>query len=142
MEITSVKIETAAAKDDFRAYAHITFDNCFRVIGLRLFVGPNGYELFMPTKKMPRGEPLMLAYPIIDEMKSYIRAAVIAEYEKVTGETPATYKAAVEARGETRHGIEQRMDELARQYLETHDPEITSEMNELRRWLDELKQTA
>jgi len=52
MEITSVNIQTATAKGDFRAYADITFDNCFRVMGLRLFNTPNGYELFMPSKKM------------------------------------------------------------------------------------------
>ena len=89
MEITSVQIQTAAAKDDFRAYAHITFDNCFRVNGLRLFGRPNGYELFMPSKKVPRGERVVLAHPITEEVKNRIKAAVIAEYERVTGETHA-----------------------------------------------------
>ena len=85
MEITRVKIHTATVKADFHACAD-TFDSCFRVVGLRLVVGPNGYELFMPTKKMPRGERLPVTYPLTDEMKNRIEAAVIAEYERVSGE--------------------------------------------------------
>jgi DNA-binding cell septation regulator SpoVG len=32
MEITIAKIQTETAKDDFLAYAGITFDNCFCVV--------------------------------------------------------------------------------------------------------------
>jgi hypothetical protein len=38
----------------------------------------------------------------------------------------------------TREEIEQRMDELAREYLETHDPEISEETYRLARLLEEL----
>jgi stage V sporulation protein G len=86
MEITRVKIQTAAANGDFRGYAHITFDNCIRVIGLRLFHTENGYELFMPSKKLSSGQRVILAEPKTDEMKNRIKAALIAEYERVTGE--------------------------------------------------------
>jgi stage V sporulation protein G len=136
MEITSVQIQTAAAKENLRAYADITFDNCFRVVGLRLVVGPNGYELFMPSKKTPRGERVMSAYAITDQMKNRIKAAVIAEYERVTVAAVTNHDKTLQVRAETRHDIEKRMDGLARQYLETHDAEIIRQMNELCRRLD------
>ena len=120
MEITSVKIETVAAKDDFRAYAHITFDNCFRIVGLRLVVGPNGYELFMPSKKTPRGERVMSAYAITDQMKNRIKAAVIAEYERVTVAAVTNHDKTLQVRAETRHEIQQRMDALGATGLWRH----------------------
>jgi DNA-binding cell septation regulator SpoVG len=66
MEITSVTIQTATANGDFRAYA------CLRVIGLRLFHMQNGYELFMPSKKLSSGQRVILAESKTDEMKNRI----------------------------------------------------------------------
>ena len=37
----------------------------------------------------------------------------------------------------TRQEIEQKMDELAREYRDTHDPEIPEEIYALARWLRE-----
>ena len=39
----------------------------------------------------------------------------------------------------TRQEIEQKMDELAREYHDIHDPEILAELFELARWLKELE---
>jgi hypothetical protein len=39
----------------------------------------------------------------------------------------------------TREEIERRMDELARKYVETHNPEIPEELHRLRRLLGELE---
>jgi FKBP-type peptidyl-prolyl cis-trans isomerase (trigger factor) len=39
----------------------------------------------------------------------------------------------------TREEIEQKMDELAREYHETHDPEIPEEIYRLARQLGEMK---
>jgi FKBP-type peptidyl-prolyl cis-trans isomerase (trigger factor) len=39
----------------------------------------------------------------------------------------------------TRQEIEQKMDELAREYHETHDPEIPEEIYELARRLKEME---
>jgi FKBP-type peptidyl-prolyl cis-trans isomerase (trigger factor) len=39
----------------------------------------------------------------------------------------------------TREEIEQKMDELAREYRETHDPEISEEIFELARRLREME---
>ena len=38
----------------------------------------------------------------------------------------------------TRQEIEQKMDELAREYHDTHDPEIPEEIFQLARWLKEM----
>jgi hypothetical protein len=39
----------------------------------------------------------------------------------------------------TREEIEERMDELARKYIETHDPEIVKQLYELARELEKLE---
>jgi hypothetical protein len=39
----------------------------------------------------------------------------------------------------TREEIEEKMDELARKYIETHDPEIVKELYELARELEKLE---
>ena len=44
----------------------------------------------------------------------------------------------METLAETRQQIEKQMDELARQYKETHDPEIIAKIKELGRRLSEL----
>jgi hypothetical protein len=41
-------------------------------------------------------------------------------------------------RAVTRHEIEQKMDELAREYRDTHDPEIPEEIDRLARQLMEM----
>ena len=93
----------------------------------------------MPSKKLSSGQRLKLAEPKTDEIKNRIKAAVIAEYERVTGENKETEPS--RTADETRHEIQQRVDALARQYLETHAPEIIRQMNKLCRRLDELKET-
>jgi ribosomal protein L19E len=93
----------------------------------------------MPSKKLSSGQRVILAESKTDEMKDRIKAAVIAEYERVTGE--ANHAGTVQARTETRDDIQQRMDAL-RQYLETHAREIIRQMNKLCRRLDELNETA
>jgi hypothetical protein len=57
----------------------------------------------MPTKKMPRGERLPLAYPVTDEMKNRIKAAVVAECERVTGKAVTNHTETIQTRAETRH---------------------------------------
>ena len=71
----------------------------------------------MPSKKLSSGQRLILAEPKTDEIKNRIKAAVIAEYERVTGENKETEPS--RTADETRHEIQQRVDALARQYLET-----------------------
>ena len=101
MEITNVRINPAIVKDNgFLAYVNVTFDNCFSVTGFRLFFSANGYELFVPAKKMRSGQRLILADSLTTEMKHRIETAVIAEYEKVSGETLSSQPAP-----RTRHEI-------------------------------------
>ena len=86
MEITRVKI---ALSDDERikAYATITIDDCFVIQGLRLTHSEKGYFLFMPGRKMADGTDVDIVYSLNNETRQMIQDAVVAEYEKVTGES-------------------------------------------------------
>jgi hypothetical protein len=69
MEITSVQIQTPAAKDGSEPTS-----TSLLIIALVDWVTslrcPNGNQLFKPSKKMPRGERLTLACSLTDEMKN------------------------------------------------------------------------
>ena len=87
MEITRVKIglcEDARIK----AYATITIDDCFVIQGLRLTHSPKkGYYLFMSGRKMADGTYVDIVYPLDNETRQMIQDKVVAEYEKVAGES-------------------------------------------------------
>ena len=139
MEITSVEIYPITKGDDLRAYANITFDNCFRVTGVRLLLRPIGYVLIMPVRKKQDGKIEQTFHPLTPEMHDRIDAAVIAEYERVTGEKNVSHLYIGEQTTvETRHDIEQRMDELARQYKDTHDRKIIDKIKSLGRRLGQM----
>jgi stage V sporulation protein G len=87
MEITRIKIGLCD-DDRINAYATITIDDCFVIQGLRLTRSPKkGYYLFMPGRKMADGTYVDIVYPLDNETRQMIQDKVVAEYEKVAGES-------------------------------------------------------
>ena len=82
MEITEVRI---ALRDDdkLKAFASVTFDDCFVVRGLKIISGNGGMFVAMPSRKRPDGSYQDIAHPINNEMRDRLEQAVISEYEKV-----------------------------------------------------------
>ncbi len=82
MEITDVRI---FLRDEvkLKAFASITFDDCFRVKGLRVVEGSNGLFVAMPSRKLPDGSFEDIAHPLTREMKDIIQNRVLDEYKKV-----------------------------------------------------------
>lgn len=87
MDVTGVKIYPTNSKGETRAYADITFDNCFCVRDFRLLRKPIGYVLFMPEIKQKDGSFREVAHSTTAETLKMIEAAVIAEYTRITGES-------------------------------------------------------
>jgi stage V sporulation protein G len=86
MEITEIKI-VPIDEERLRASINITFDDCFRINGLKLIKGKKGYLLSMPQRKRRDGTHVDIVSPIDSETRRMIEEKVFAEYEKVTGET-------------------------------------------------------
>jgi stage V sporulation protein G len=92
MKITDVKV-FPVDEDKLKAYATITFDNCFIVRDLKVISGNKGYFIAMPSKKRKDGTFRDVAHPLNSETRKMIEDAVLEVYEKenVTGAAPATF---------------------------------------------------
>ena len=82
MEITEVRV---ALRDDdkLKAFASVTFDDCFVVRGLKIIAGNGGMFVAMPSRKKPDGTYQDIAHPINNEMRDKLEQMVISEYERV-----------------------------------------------------------
>jgi stage V sporulation protein G len=89
MKITDVKV-FPVDEDKLKAYATITFNNCFIVRDLKVISGNKGYFIAMPSKKRKDGTFRDVAHPLNSETRKMIEDAVLEVYEKenVTDSTP------------------------------------------------------
>ncbi|MBI5837648.1 MAG: septation regulator SpoVG [Candidatus Eisenbacteria bacterium] len=85
MNITEVRI--ALREDDkLKAFASVTFDDCFVVRGLKIIAGNGGMFVAMPSRKKPDGTYQDIAHPINNTMRDQLESFVITEYERVKAE--------------------------------------------------------
>jgi stage V sporulation protein G len=90
MKITDVKV-FPVDEDKLKAYATITFENCFIVRDLKVISGNKGYFIAMPSKKRKDGTFRDVAHPLNSETRKMIEDAVLEVYERenVTDSAPA-----------------------------------------------------
>jgi len=81
MKITDVKV-FPVDEDKLKAYATITFDNCFIVRDLKIISGNKGYFIAMPSKKRKDGTFRDVAHPLNSDTRKMIEEAVLQVYEK------------------------------------------------------------
>lgn len=81
MEVTEVKI-FPVNEDRLKAYASITFDNCFIIRDLKVIKGNNGLFVAMPSKKRKDGSYRDTAHPLNNETRQMIESKVLEEYKK------------------------------------------------------------
>jgi stage V sporulation protein G len=86
MQITEVTIHPTN-EGLLRAYVNIIFDNCLMIREIRVIRGPAGLFVSMPAKKQRDGTHWDIAYPANTETRNMIEQAILAEYEKVVGES-------------------------------------------------------
>lgn len=88
MKITDVKINLMPDKDPLKAFASITFDDCFVVHDLRIIKTTTKTFVAMPSKKIKDGNRMEdihkdIAHPINPEMRILIEKTVLEKYEEV-----------------------------------------------------------
>ena len=86
MQITEVRIRQTK-KASVKAHAIICFDNCFLVRELKVIQGPAGLSVSFPAKQLSDGTYWDIVFPLYAETRTMIEQAVLAEYEKVVGQT-------------------------------------------------------
>lgn len=81
MEVTEVRVFLADEDDErLKAYATITFDNCFVVRDLKIINGNNGLFVAMPSKKRKDGSYKDIAHPIHSEFRHALEQTILEKY--------------------------------------------------------------
>jgi stage V sporulation protein G len=81
MEITEVRV-FPVNEERLKAYATITFDDCFIIRDLKIINGNNGLFVAMPSKKRKDGTFRDTAHPLNNETRRMIEDVVLGEYER------------------------------------------------------------
>ena len=81
MNITDVKV-FPVEEEKLKAYATITFNNCFIVRDLKVISGNKGFFIAMPSKKRKDGTFRDVAHPLNSETRKMIEDAVLEVYER------------------------------------------------------------
>ncbi len=81
MDITEVRV-FPVNEERLKAYATITFDDCFIIRDLKVIDGNNGLFVAMPSKKRKDGTFRDTAHPLNNETRERIEDVVLREYEK------------------------------------------------------------
>ena len=81
MEVTEVRI-FPVQEERLKAYATITFDNCFVIRDLKVINGNNGLFVAMPSKKRKDGTYRDTAHPLNNQTRQMIESRVLDEYHK------------------------------------------------------------
>ena len=93
VEISEVRI-TLRNEEKLKAFASITFDDCFVVRGLKVISGSQGYFVSMPSRKRKDGSYQDIAHPINNEMRKKIEDKVLDAFETELGKDGAVVKTA------------------------------------------------
>lgn len=85
MKITDVRLRTVKNENELKlkAYADVTFDECFVIHGLKIIDGQKGMFVAMPSRKMPDEEYKDIVHPITPELRKDITDSVIAKYNEM-----------------------------------------------------------
>ncbi len=87
MNITEVRI-FPKNEEKLKAYAAITFDDCFVVHNLRIVQGERGLMVCMPSRKKTDGTFKDVAHPINSDFRRGLESKVLDAYEMKLKEMP------------------------------------------------------
>lgn len=87
MEITEVHVYPVRKADEkLKAFATITFDNCFVVRDLKVIDGNNGLFVAMPSRRRSDGTYSDVAHPLNSDTRNHIEEVVLGEYHRLVGD--------------------------------------------------------
>lgn len=81
MKITEVRV-FPVSEERLKAYATITFDDCFVVRDLKIIHGNTGLFVAMPSKKRKDGSFKDTAHPLNNATRRMIEEKVLVEYRR------------------------------------------------------------
>lgn len=79
LEITEIRVHLRN-EDRLKAFATVTFDNCFVVRSMKIIEGTKGLILCMPSRKMSDGTYKDVAHPINMDFRKRLEDRVMACY--------------------------------------------------------------
>jgi len=82
MNITEVKISPISGDEKLKAFATVTFDDCFLVRDLKIINGKKGFFVAMPSRKMKDGTFKDIAHPLNNATRQQLEAKVLEAYHK------------------------------------------------------------
>lgn len=83
LEITDIRVRPYEHEDDkLKAFATITFNECFVVCDLKVIKGPNGFFVAMPSRKKRDGAFRDIAHPLNQECRDVIEKRVLEVYKQ------------------------------------------------------------
>lgn len=85
MKITDVQIRETVVEGKLKAYATITFDECFMLHNVKLIEGEKGVFVAMPSRRTKTGSYKDIAHPITPEFRSILQDCVISAYRRYAG---------------------------------------------------------
>lgn len=85
MLVTNVRI-FPREEERLKAFATVTFDNCFIVRDMKVIFGNKGLFVAMPSKKKRDGTFGEVAHPLNAETRAMIETAVLDEYYRALKE--------------------------------------------------------
>lgn len=81
MVVTEVKVFPVKNEDErLKAFATVTFDECFIIRDLKIIDGIDGLFVAMPSKKRKDGKYKDIAHPLNNETREHIELAVLDAY--------------------------------------------------------------
>jgi len=81
MEVTEIRLRLRD-EEKLKAFASVTFDDCFVVRDLKVIDGTNGLFVAMPSRRMPDGTFKDVAHPLNNETRKMIEEKVLAKYRE------------------------------------------------------------
>jgi stage V sporulation protein G len=81
MKVTEVKV-FPVEEEKLKAYATITFDDCFVVRDVKIIHGNSGLFVAMPSKKRKDGTFKDTAHPLNNDTRRMIEERVLSEYRR------------------------------------------------------------
>jgi stage V sporulation protein G len=87
MKITEVRV-FPKTEEKLKAYAAITFDDCFVIHNLRIVRGLKGLMVCMPSRKKNDGSFKDIAHPITNDFRHELEQTVLSAYDQKLKEEP------------------------------------------------------
>ncbi len=81
MEITEIRVHLCN-EDKLKAFATVTFDNCFVVRSMKIIEGQKGLMLCMPSRKLEDGSYKDIAHPVTKAFRQLLEDRVLAAYRQ------------------------------------------------------------